>query len=196
MIGSSIWSFYIYLLSTRYSTVTELSTEQLLREAWRQRGLGHYKQCKDLIDQASELCVDDDYLTWGRLYHIYMQIEADHDRFDKALSYSRKSVSFYERSKNPPRLAHATRHLADLECHLDMLTESYNHYKKALDHYRQNNSPAMDLANTLRGLAILLEKSNDLDAAREAWKEARDIYDKYGIKEGVDEAEERLLKLK
>ena len=119
--------------------------------------------------------------------------ESDHDRPEKALDCYKKSLEYYEKAGDPDHLAHATRHLADVKRRLGKTEESEQHYEEAIRLYR--NTPetgAGNLANALRGYGLVLEDSKKVKKAMEVWEEARRLYQRCRIKEGVDEATERL----
>jgi tetratricopeptide (TPR) repeat protein len=81
--------------------------------------------------------------------------------------------------------------MADLMLHLDRLESAEKEYLQVIQIYRSvANFHEMDLANALRGYALLLEKKNKSKEAVIAWKEARGLYDKYKIAEGVQEADQ------
>jgi hypothetical protein len=50
----------------------------------------------------------------------------------------------------------------------------------------------LDLANTIRGLAILKQDQGDLEQSRALWEEARDLYASLHVDAGVNESARRL----
>jgi len=171
--------------------------QSLLAQAWKARGLGDYERAKEKVNAAHSLCKASDQDLLGRVFHIYMQFEYDQDEFEAALGLARQSLSHYENSGgNPNQLAHTRRHMADLMLHLDRLESAEKEYLQVIQIYRSAaNFHEMDLANALRGYALLLEKKNRSKEAVIVWKEARGLYDKYKIAEGVQEADQHLEKL-
>ncbi len=66
-------------------------------------------------------------------------------------------------------------------------------YLEAASIYRQQgDEAALDLANTLRGLALLAESSGKPDASKSLWQEARQLYAKCNVQAGVAECDEKL----
>ena len=66
-------------------------------------------------------------------------------------------------------------------------------YLEAVSIYRgRGDEAALDLANTLRGLALLAESSGKPDAAKSLWQEARQLYTKCNVQAGVAECDEKL----
>ena len=69
-------------------------------------------------------------------------------------------------------------------------------YDEAFNLYRANpQTTPLDLANTIRGLAILKFDTGDAPRAVSLWTEARSLYAKAGVNEGVAESERRLALL-
>lgn len=152
---------------------------------------------KACVDEALFLCEGSNYEFLGRIYHIKMQFEADHDQFEKAVEFSKGSVAFYKKAGNTGRIAHATRHLADLQYKLGRWDSAEQNYKEALSIYRANSKSFKgDLANALRGFALLLEKKKAYNAAMKSWREAGEIYSEFGAQEGVEEARKKINELK
>ena len=95
----------------------------------------------------------------------------------------------------PLRLAHTIRHVADIQWSALLFEESRANYAEAVAIYRTNpDAGKLDLANTLRGYALLSESIADIAAASELWTEARDVYEAVGVQAGVEEADRRLAK--
>jgi hypothetical protein len=58
--------------------------------------------------------------------------------------------------------------------------------------YRQLDEKAtLDLANTLRGLALVNESAAKMDASKALWQEARELYAKCNVEAGVAECDEK-----
>ena len=88
---------------------------------------------------------------------------------------------------------HTLRHIADIEAELGLHDEASRNYARVIDTYRKSSSThPMDLANALRGRAILSEILHETDQARADWNEAQDIYAAHHIDEGVEECREHL----
>jgi hypothetical protein len=66
-------------------------------------------------------------------------------------------------------------------------------YLEAAGIYRQLRERAtLDLANTLRGLALVNESAAKMDASKVLWQEARELYAKCIVEPGVAECDEKL----
>lgn len=170
--------------------------KQLLEEAWAMRREAKYDRAGILVEKAHGLCDDDNYNSLGRIYHIYMQFESDHGNPDKALKLCQKSLAYYKKAANLDRIAHSTRHIADMEYRLGKVSDAEQNYRNAIAIYRDNPKTFIgDLANALRGFGILLEKLGKIEEAIEIWEETKKLYLACKLQEGVDEADQRLNSL-
>ena len=90
-------------------------------------------------------------------------------------------------------LAHTIRHRADALRRSGELDESAKCYAEALEIYRAHPEvSALELANAIRGAALLDEKLARHDRAIVLWKEAKALYEKAGVEAGVEEASKHL----
>ncbi len=62
----------------------QMKIEKLLAEAWNKRHVSDYNESRELVKKAHELCKDTDFNSLGRIFHIYMQFEYDHDNYAEA----------------------------------------------------------------------------------------------------------------
>jgi tetratricopeptide (TPR) repeat protein len=98
-------------------------------------------------------------------------------KLDVALERYRAGAETLRRMVQPQRLAHTVRHVADIEREMGSLDAAEADYAEALAIYRDDSRTGkLDLANTLRGYALLREARGDLKAAAEMWSEARELY--------------------
>lgn len=163
--------------------------QDLLTEAWAKRRVEDYEAAKSLVTQARDLCAADDYASLGRIHHLYMQFESDHDKLEPAIEYCRQALAYYEKSGIPAKVAHSMRHLADLQTALGMGEEAVQHYREAIAIYRaQADTNPGTLANALRGYGLALELVGEKEEAKAVWLETRDLYAACGLEAGVDEA--------
>lgn len=76
------------------------------------------------------------------------------------------------------------------------LAEAASCYAEALALYRAGGATQpLELANTLRGLALVHEARGEGEEAAHLWREARDLYSRAGVAAGVAESERRLAAL-
>ncbi len=105
----------------------------------------------------------------------------------------RDAVALLRASGEPLRLAHTVRHVADMEREAEDWPAALRDYAEALQLYRRSpETGKLDLANTLRGYALLLEALGARGEAGAMWVEARELYRGVGVQAGVDEAARRV----
>lgn len=171
----------------------ESELRELLEEAWRKRAEGNITGTRELLKTVEASVAATDFLHLGRVFHIYAQLESDEGHDRDAIPLLRKSLSNYVKSGHENRIAHSTRHIADVQRRIGSNSESEVKYLKALEIYDQLESPCdLDIGNLRRGLALLHEKMGKLNKAQESWQAARDIYEKLSLTAGVGESDERL----
>ena len=93
----------------------------------------------------------------------------------------------------PERLAYAIRHEADILREACLPAEAEPLYLEAEGIYRQQGEvAALDLAKTLRGLALVNESLGRRDASRLLFEQARELYAKCNVEAGVAECNKKL----
>jgi tetratricopeptide (TPR) repeat protein len=121
------------------------------------------------------------------------QAERDIGNLEAAQHHYAGAATLYREIGPPERLAYALRHEADLLRKEDRFAEAEPLYLEAASIYReQGDEAALDLANTMRGLALLAESSGKPDAAKSLWQEARQLYRQCNVQAGVAECDEKL----
>ena len=72
----------------------------------------------------------------------------------------------------------------------------HRHEDAKRDFYRKHpETPPLDLANAIRGLALLKSDSKRPESARALWHEARELYAAVNVEAGVAESNHRLALL-
>jgi hypothetical protein len=93
----------------------------------------------------------------------------------------------------PERLAYALRHEADILRETCKPGEAEPLYREAENIYRQlGDAATLDLANTLRGLALASDAAAASDASKALWREARELYEKCKVTAGIEECDRKL----
>jgi tetratricopeptide (TPR) repeat protein len=124
------------------------------------------------------------------------QIERDQHHLDASLKLYEEAVAIYRKKGDLQKLAHTVRHVGDIQRNLENMQLAEPCYREALDLYRADaNTGQLDLANALRGYAILKGDLGDRPHARALWAEAGKLYEAVGVKEGVAESARRLALL-
>ena len=128
----------------------------------------------------------------GRLGHVALDL----DRPNRARTLFEGSVAAAREAGDPLRLAHAVRHLGQVNHRLRRLESAGTCYEEALDLYDQaGTAHPLDHANTLRPMAALSEELGAVEGARLLWRRAAQLYRAAGVEEGVRECEARLSSL-
>lgn len=87
------------------------------------------------------------------------------------------AVASARKIDNPLRLAHAVRHLGDALRHAGQTVRAEACYVEALSIYRsREDTPPLDLANAIRGFAILKDETGAVEEAQGLWQEAHALY--------------------
>ena len=128
----------------------------------------------------------------GKLGHVALDL----DHPDKARTLFEDSVAVAREADDPLRLAHAVRHLGQVNQRLGRLDSAGRCYEEALDLYdRDGTAHPLDHANALRPMALLREELGDPEGARLLWRRAAKLYRAAGVDEGVRECETHLSSL-
>lgn len=93
------------------------------------------------------------------------------------------------------RYAHAIRHAADILREAGHSESAESDYIEAIGIYRRSECSPLDMANALRGYALLAEMRLQNRHAAQLWQEARSLYLQAGVDAGVQEADQRLAGL-
>jgi tetratricopeptide (TPR) repeat protein len=121
------------------------------------------------------------------------QAERDIGNLQAAHLHYAGAATLYREIGPSKRLAYAIRHEADILREESRSAEAEPLYLEAASIYReQGDEAALDLANTLRGLALLAESSGKPDAAQSLWQEARQLYRQCNVQAGVAACDEKL----
>ena len=150
----------------------------------------------NLLQQAQQYISIENSLDKAKILCFQAQLERDDDLLIEALGKYNEALNLYQLAENALSEAHVLRHIADIQQLLDDTDLANHNYQKALLIYqadRKNN--LLNIANTLRGLAILKEHLIKHEEARHYWSEALKLYKKTDIRAGVSECKSRLAAL-
>ncbi len=167
--------------------------EDLLKQAYEARQEKRLDDAKRHLVDAVDLCrkasIQRDL---AKALTSLGQIERDLNHYPVAQRLYEEAVAIYRR-EDTSRLAHAVRHLGNIHRHTCDIELAEACYHEALELYRENpQTSPLELANAIRGLAILKGERGEAGQARQLWMEARDLYAAAEVQAGVDEASRRL----
>jgi len=121
------------------------------------------------------------------------QAERDLGNLDAARKHYQDAAGFYRALGEHLSLAHAMRHAGDILRKLKKTDQAGSYYTEALGIYRENHeTPPLDLANTLRGYALLKGDLGEDEESTMLWLEAKHLYEQAGVQAGVSECESHL----
>lgn len=114
-------------------------------------------------------------------------------RLDAARTHYAEAAEIHRSANDQLAYAHTIRHIADMYLHEARHAEARPLYEEALEIYRGSlDTKLLDLANTIRPYALLNESTGNLEAARQSWQEARNLYASLRIEAGVEECDKHL----
>lgn len=173
----------------------------LLSRARRTRFENPAEARQDLVEAVGLARTSNDPLQLAQVLTALGQIERDLHRSDEALHHYEEAAAIYRladhRAANVPlKLAHTIRHIGDIHRHKKQLQLAEACYVEALAIYRAHvETPPLDLANALRGFALLKETAGDPQTARSLWEEAGKLYASVNVEAGVAESARRITLL-
>lgn len=176
--------------------MTELS-ERLRRRAVEARRENRPEDAKRDLIEAVALCRQaGDEIDLAKALTALGQIERDLRNNDAALKNYEEAAAIYRARGDVLKLAHTIRHVGDIHRNMGHADLAEPCYREALDLYRRDERTApLDLANAIRGFAILKHDAGETAKAKMLWEEARELYAAVNVKEGVTESSRRLALL-
>ena len=170
------------------------SPESLLDHARSAKKEHRLEEAAELFRKALTECVPSDCpALCATLYEELAYVERNLRDLDTSLKLYRQASRVYRDLGNPLKAAHTMRHAADILLEQKRQDEAAPLYAEALEIYRgQEDTPPLDLANAIRGFALLKEGVGDRTQALSLWREARDLYELNGIQAGVSESNRRM----
>ena len=124
------------------------------------------------------------------------QIERDLHHSDAALKHYEEAAAIYRAEGDVLRLAHTVRHVGDIHQDEGRRELALPYYNEALDLYRNDTrTTPLDLANAIRGLAILKDDAGEAEESRLLWQAAMNLYTAVNVEAGVAESSRRLALL-
>ena len=160
--------------------------ESLLKEGYQARRAHRPNDAKAAFAQAVALCEEhqNQFLLAQSLTGLG-QIERDLGEIDTSLQHYQQAVSIFRTLDNPLRLAHTVRHVGDILRESNQPAPALPCYEEALAIYRSHlETNTLDLANTLRGYALLQAERGNPQVAIGLWKEAGTLYNQVWQKPG------------
>ena len=173
--------------------------DELITLGYQARREARLEDARRFFAEAVDLCrpsgTDNDSLLASALTGLG-QIERDLKNRSAALEHYREAVKLYRGGVDPLRFAHTIRHLGDVLREDGGIEEARACYQEALAIYRKHKETSpLDLANTLRGFALLREAADEAEEAKLLWQEARGLYQSVNVEAGVQESDRQIERL-
>jgi tetratricopeptide (TPR) repeat protein len=173
------------------------ATDKLLRDATQARREDRHADAKRILVEAVDICRKSESRSeLAKALTDLGQIERDLHNNKAALAYYEEALAIYRTEGDALKVAHTVRHVGDIHQHQGHRELAEPCYREALKIYRnQERTPPLDLANAIRGLAILTFDAGEAEEAKLLWQEARDLYAGVNVAAGVAESTRRLALL-
>ena len=173
------------------------SIDSLLTQATRARLKQRFGDARRDLQQAVEMgSRSKDQPRLARALAALGQIERDLHNADDALRLYEEAVEIYRQLNSSLKVAHTGRHVADILREMGRLAAAETSYSEALGIYRAHPETApLELANALRGYALLKEALGENASALAMWEEAGSLYAIANVEAGVVESARKVARL-
>jgi tetratricopeptide (TPR) repeat protein len=143
--------------------------------------------------EALEQCgSDDDPRLVAELHAELAYVErALHDE-QSAEAHYRRAAEMFKVLRDPLRTAHNMRHLADILRETGKPLEAAPFYCESIEFFRKSGEYPLQLANALRGLALMQCDLGDFAGSLQSWAEAKALYQMVSVDAGVAESRKRI----
>jgi tetratricopeptide (TPR) repeat protein len=151
------------------------------------------EDARSLFRQAlKECCSDDDPRLEAELHAELAYVErALHDEQSAEADY-RKATEMFRTLGDRLRTAHNMRHLADILRETGKPREAAPFYSESIEFFRKSGEYPLQLANALRGMALMQGDLKDFAGSLQSWAEAKALYQMVSVDAGVAESRKRI----
>jgi tetratricopeptide (TPR) repeat protein len=168
--------------------------DELLIVASQARREHRSASARQVLLNAVEICrQSNDRERLAKALTALAQAERDLHHLDSARQLFEEAALIYHADGHQLRLAHTFRHVADIHLDQGNHAPAERCYDLALEIYRNHpDTPLLDLANAIRGLAILKGEIRQNQQAILLWREAGELYAAVDVQAGVAESGHRI----
>jgi thermostable 8-oxoguanine DNA glycosylase len=170
--------------------MTEILKELFARgyQARRENRLAESRAA--FIEAVRKAAIEADRLSLAEALCGLAQAERGIGNLEAASHHCANAAVLYRELAQPERLAFSLRHEADILRESGSIVQAEPLYLEAEEIYRQLGEQAtLDLANTLRGLAIVTGAAGKMGESKVRWEHARELYAKCNVEAGVAECD-------
>jgi tetratricopeptide (TPR) repeat protein len=177
--------------------MTSSPPDKLINQGYQARREHRPDDAMLLFAEAVDLCrKSGDHALLAQALTGLGQIARDLHQDDVALKHYEEAVALYRILDRPLVLAHAVRHVGDILRNQEKYHQAANRYEESLQIYRSHpQTYPLDLANAIRGYALLKGETGDTQEAKQLWLEAKGLYANLKVQEGVAEADAQIARL-
>ena len=175
-------------LLTNDLNMTDAIDKLLSAAAQARREKRHADAHRDLLEAVTLARSGNDRHELARALTELGRIERDMGHADAALASYQEAAAIYRAQGDSLKLAHTVRHVGDILQDAGRPAEAEPCFREAIALYRANpDTPALDMANALRPLALLKNNAGEFDEADRLWDGAKELYAAMKVFPGVAE---------
>jgi len=175
----------------------EQRASKMLLETGRKARLDRrLEDARSAFLEALKQCgCDDDPRLVAELHSELAYVErALHDERSAEADY-RRAAEMFQSLHDLFRTAHNMRHLADILRETGRPMEAAPFYSEAIEYFRKSGEYPLQLANALRGMALMQGELRDFAGSLQSWAEAKALYQMASVDAGVAESRKRIDEL-
>jgi len=172
----------------------EQRTPQVLFEQGRKARREHrLEDARSSFRQAlKESSSEDDPRLVAELHAELAYVERALHDVQAAQAHYRRATEMFRTLHDPYRTAHNMRHLADILRETGKPLEAAPFYSESIEFFRKSGEYPLQLANALRGLALMQGDVKDFAGSLQSWSEAKALYQMVSVDAGVAESRKRI----
>jgi uncharacterized protein HemY len=172
----------------------EQQSPQFLIDLGRQaRRQHHLDEARNRLREALECCAGtEDPRLVAELHAELAYVERAHKNDQGAEEHYRQATEMFRKLNDALRLAHNMRHLADVLREAGKPAEAAPLYSESIEIYRRNSEYPLQLADAIRGQALMQGDLGEVGESLQSWAEAKALYQLVGVADGVAESKQRI----
>lgn len=179
-----------------FSNMGQREAQILIEQGRKARHERRLEVARSSFREALEQCgCDDDPRLVAELHAELAYVErALHDEQAAEADY-RRAAEMFRALRDPFRTAHNMRHLADVLRETGRPLQAAPFYSESIEFFRKSGEYPLQLANALRGLALMQGDLGDFAGSIQSWTEAKELYQMVNVDAGVAESQKRIDEL-